>query len=103
MDQQYGFTSDPAGAPQSPQQQGGNGLAVAGLVMGILSLVLFWIPFLGILLGLLGLIFGGIGIGRANKVGKGKGMAIAGLVMGIIGLLLGLAWIFLLVGTRAHL
>jgi hypothetical protein len=103
MDQQYGFTSDPAGVPQQPQQQGGNGLAVAGLVMGILSLVLFWIPFLGILLGLLGLIFGGIGIGRANKVGKGKGMAIAGLVMGILGVLLGLAWIFLLVGTRMRM
>jgi hypothetical protein len=99
MDQQYGF-SDPASAP-APQQQGGNGLAVAGLVMGILALVLFWIPFLGILLGLLGLIFGGVGIGRANKVGKGKGMAIAGLVMGILGVLLGLAWIFLIVSANA--
>ena len=100
MDQQYGFTSDPNVAP-APPQQGGNGLAVAGLVLGILSLVLFWIPFLGILLGILGLIFGGIGIGRANKVGKGKGMAIAGLVMGILGILIGLTWIFLIVGARA--
>ena len=102
MDQQYGFSNDPMGAPVPPPQQGGNGLAVAALVLGILSLVLFFIPFLGILLGLLGLIFGGIGIGRANRVGKGKGMAVAGLVMGILGLLLGLTWIFLIV-SGAHI
>lgn len=101
MVQQYGFTSDPSAAPLPPPS-GGNGFAVTGLVLGILSLVLFFIPFLGILLGLLGLIFGGVGIGRANRVGKGKGMAVAGLVMGILGLLLGLSWILLIV-SGAHI
>ena len=101
MDQQYGFTSDPGPGYVQPQQQGGNGIAIAGLVTGILSVVLFWFPFLGVILGLLGAIFGGVGIGKANRVGKGKGMAVAGLVTGILGILAGVAWIFLIFAARA--
>src|SRR5688572_24971917 len=81
--QQYGYT------PGQPPQ--GNGMAVTGLVLGIIGLVLCWIPFLGWLLALLGVIFGALGVSKANKIqGRGKGMAIAGLVTGVIGLLLGI-------------
>lgn len=59
------------------------------MVLGIIALVLCWIPFLCQILALLGIIFGALGIGRANKVGKGKGMAIAGLVCGVVGGVLG--------------
>ena len=86
---------DPQGQPQygyTPgQPQPGNGMAVTGLVLGIIGLVLCWIPFLGWLLALLGVIFGALGVSKANKIqGRGKGMAIAGLVTGVIGLLLGI-------------
>lgn len=57
-----------------------NGMAIASLVLGILGLFL---PGLGIL----ALIFGGIGISKANQGAGGKGMAVAGLVLGILGTL----------------
>jgi hypothetical protein len=55
-------------------------MATASLVLGILGLFL---PILGVL----ALIFGGIGISKANQGATGKGLAIAGLVLGIIGTL----------------
>ena len=78
---------------QAPQAQAqGNGMAVAGLVLGIIGLVFCWIPVLGWILALLGLIFGAVGNSKANRIGgKGKGMAMAGLVLGLIGLILGVA------------
>lgn len=79
----------PYPAPGQPPQ--GNGLAVAGMVLGILGLALCWIPFLGWACALVGVILGALGMSKANKVGgKGKGMAIAGLVCGILGLLAGI-------------
>jgi len=66
------------------QPQPANGVAVAGLVLGILGVL---IPFLGIL----GLIFGAVGLSKANRGAGGKGMAIAGLVLGIIGTLITIA------------
>ena len=79
-------------APQPPQLQQvaysqpiplgrpTNGMAIAALVLGILGMFL---PVLGIL----ALIFGGIGISKANQGASGRGMAVAGLVLGILGTL----------------
>jgi hypothetical protein len=79
----------PQAAP-SYQPQPGNGLAVAGMVLGIIGLALCWIPFAGWLCALIGVILGALGISKAKKLGgKGKGMAIAGLVCGIVGLAIG--------------
>jgi uncharacterized membrane protein YvbJ len=67
----------------APAATGGktSGMAVAALVMGILSFVVFG-P-----LAVLAIVFGALGISQTNKdpALKGKGMAVAGLVMGIIG------------------
>ncbi len=85
----YGFTNSPQPGPPPPQEQG-NGMAVAGLVLGILGAVLFFVPFIGWILAILGIIFGAVGNSKANKIGgKGKGMAIAGLILGLIGLVVG--------------
>jgi len=50
-----------------------NGLAVAGMVLGIVGAALSLIPFVGIFLcwlpALLGIIFGFIGLGTANRTG----------------------------------
>jgi hypothetical protein len=60
-----------------------SGLAIASLVCGICA---FFIPFLGIILGILGIVFGFVAIGQIGREPylRGKGMAIAGLVCGIV-------------------
>jgi TM2 domain-containing membrane protein YozV len=55
-------------------------MAIAALVLGILSFVC-----LGPIAGVLAIVFGILGLKKANEVGTGKGMAIAGMVLGIIG------------------
>lgn len=70
------------GYPGGPQPS--NGLAIAGLVLGIVGVVLCWIPFLGVLLGVLAIVFGALGKKKANQGAQGSGQAVAGLVLGII-------------------
>ena len=66
----------PAGAP-SPN----NAMAVAALVLGILTFVC-----LGPIAGILAIIFGFLGLKKANEMGgTGKGMALAGLILGAVG------------------
>jgi len=77
------------GGPLPTGEKPGNGMAVAGLVLGILAVVLCFIPFLNWILALLGIIFGAVGNGKANRGAKGKGLAMAGLILGIIGAILG--------------
>ena len=65
-----------------------SGIAIAALVMGILSLALGIVPLLGIVLGVAGIIVSSIALGKTkNGQRKGKGLAIAGLVMSIVGAL----------------
>lgn len=67
---------------------GGNGIATAGGVIGIIGAMLSLIPLLGIIIGLimglLAVIFGGIGLNNAGRVQRGRGLAITGLVLGIL-------------------
>jgi len=73
------------GAPQGPGGFGptppGNGAAVASLVFGLL----LCIP---LITGLIAIVLGLKGRGRANQIGgNGRGLATAGLTLGIIGVL----------------
>ena len=61
-----------------------NGFGIASLVMGVLLVFMFWIPFLGGLLALIGIVLGIVGITAASKGGSGKGMAIAGLALCVL-------------------
>jgi hypothetical protein len=80
-------------APGYPVAGGGqprsNGMATTGGTLGIVGAVLSLIPlagiFIGLVMGVLAIIFGGVGMGRANRLaGAGKGMAVTGLVLGIL-------------------
>ncbi len=90
-----GFAPPPAqpynpGIGGVPQQQ--NGLAIASLVCGILTMVLgFCCGFVGLIPGIAALVTGYLGLRKADEMGgSGKGMAIAGMVLGGIGLVISL-------------
>ena len=51
--------------------------------------------------GILAVIFGGIGVSRANQGAPNRSMAVAGLVLGIAGLVVGILFIALIT-TSAH-
>lgn len=64
-------------------------MAIASLVLGIISVVFFFVPFygwIGIIFGVVGIILGAMG----QKDPEKKGIATAGLVLSIVGAVLGL-------------
>ncbi len=64
---------------------------VASLTLGALSAILFPLGYIGFVAGAAAVVFGIIGIGRANKgTVSGRGLAIAGIVIGAVGLVLAL-------------
>lgn len=67
-----------------------NGMGTAGLVLGIIgALGALFIPCIGWVLGILAVIFGGIGTSRVNKgEANNKGAAMTGLILGIVAIVL---------------
>ena len=63
-----------------------SGVSIAALVLGILALIFCWVPFLGLILGIVAVILGLKGM-KTDK--ENKGIAIAGLVLGIIAVVVG--------------
>ena len=85
-----------AAAQPLPPARRANGMATAGLVMGILSVTIGWLC-CGPLFSVLGIIFSAVAISQINKhplAQPGKGVAIAGLVLSIVGLIIAVAAIF---------
>ncbi|MEI7030773.1 DUF4190 domain-containing protein [Streptomyces pratensis] len=99
----YGYPAPPpqpyGGYPGHPSYGAGpgpwapapsNGLGTAAMVLGIVSVVGFCLYGVNILLGILALVFGIIGLGRAKRgEATNRGMAIAGIVLGSVGMVLG--------------
>ncbi|MGW1728514.1 hypothetical protein ACWCQK_37220 [Streptomyces sp. NPDC002306] len=74
-----------------------NGLGTAGLVLGILSAIVFCLWPIAIVLGVLAVIFGVIGRKRGNRgEASNGGQALAGAICGGVGIALGIGMIFLL-------
>jgi hypothetical protein len=76
----------PYGYPVAPLVPS-NGIGIAGFVTGLVGLILCWVPWLGLLLGLTGIVLSAVGISQGKKKGMSIGLAIAGLVCGIIALI----------------
>jgi hypothetical protein len=78
------MTEDTAARQDAPSRaQGSNGLAIAGLVCGLVGLL-----FLNIILGPLAIIFGGVGLSRANRGAGHRGMAMAAVILGVVDLII---------------
>lgn len=88
--QQFGMPPVPAGNR--------NGLGTAALVLGVLSLVT-WFLFIGGVFGIVAVVLGVLGRGRARRgEASNGGMALAGLITGAVGILL---TILVIVGVAA--
>lgn len=85
---QYGPTPPPYHGYAQPRA-GSNGKAIAGLALGIASIVFCFFSVLDAIPVILGLVFSLIGISETKAPGtSGRGMAVAGLVCTIVGALL---------------
>ncbi len=75
----------------------GNGMAVAGLLLGIVGIFI-----LNIILGPLAVIFGGVGWSRAKRGAPGRGMAVAGVVLGVVDILIVAGLLALAANNHGH-
>ena len=103
---QQGFP--PPGYPPPPgyayRQPGpGHGKAVAGLVLGILSIVFCWASFVDLLLLVPGLIFSILGLSDARAGRGGRGLAMSGLICTIAGVVLAIVMTIVWVSVANHI
>lgn len=71
-----------------------NGLAIAGLVCGLLGLLA-----LAIVLGPLAIIFGGLGLSRANDGANHRTMSIWAIALGVLDIVL---WLVLMMAASSN-
>lgn len=83
-----------------PQQNEPKGFAIAGMVLGIVSIVCCCSPLVGGVTGVLGLIFSIMVLVQKRP---GKGMAIAGVICAAIGLLLVIGMLFANEGAMEYI
>lgn len=75
---------NPTVVEPSPEKLPKYGLAIASLILGLIS----FIPLLGVLTGIIAIILGAIGLSKIKKGGVGgKKLAIAGIILGVLGIL----------------
>ena len=75
----------------------GQGLGIAGLVIGILAIPMGIIPctfYLGILFGIVGIVLSLVALTQANRGGGPKTLIIAAMICSIVGLILASVWGF---------
>ena len=74
----------------------GQGLGIAGLILGIIAIplaILGCTSVLGLVLGVAGVILSAVGLSQATKSNGTKGLPTAGLVVSILGTAIALMWI----------
>jgi len=72
----------PANVPQSQNQ--GSGLGIAGFILVLVSILLFWLPFITSLLWLAGLILSLIAHSQAKSSNRNNNLAKAGWIIAIV-------------------
>jgi hypothetical protein len=109
------MTGYPGGYPPPPQQPywgyppplptgPKNGLGIAALVVAILGLVFCWTVMGGIVLGVVAVIIGIIGRGRAKRgEATNGGVAMAGTLLGVLAVIAGVVFIPIWVGVFSEI
>ena len=94
------FPAEPGQQP--PIHRAGNGIALAGMICGIVGLVIAWVPFLGLLgivASIVGLSLSIPGLRRSKGSGERRSFAVTGIITSVLGLLAGVLGIVLTVVT----
>ena len=91
MNMEPNFTQQPVPGPAG--EQPGKGKAIASLVLGIISLAFMWMPFFGLVLGIVGLVLAA----SAGKEGFRGGLKTAGFVCSLIGTIIGAFYLVLFI------
>lgn len=77
----------------APNRSAVNGFAIGSLVVGIIALVVSWVPFAGWLFGAVAIVLGALSRRQAKA---GNGIGLAGLILGVIAFVISTS-LFLLV------
>lgn len=80
---------------QNQGNQANNGLAIAGFVVGLVSIFLNFYCITGIV----GLILSILGFKKSKETEKGKGLAIAGISCSVIGIIVGIIGIIIAIAA----
>lgn len=78
--------------PEQPQKDGGHGLAIASLVLGILAVISCCCWYLSIILGVVGIVLAVISKSKSST-GKMETMALVGMILSILGIVLALVYV----------
>ncbi len=70
-------------------------------MLGIIGIVTFWAVGIGVVLGILAVIFGGVGMSRSNALPERfqRGRARAGIITGVAAIVLGVAFLAVVIVT----
>ncbi|MFH9618068.1 DUF4190 domain-containing protein [Streptomyces pratensis] len=100
----YGYPGYPGYGGQQPWGPApANGLGIAAMVLGIIAVVGFCMWGFGIILGILALIFGIIGRGRAKRgEATNAGMALAGIILGSVSIVISAIFLGFLIWAVAN-
>lgn len=99
---EVGQQGQPAGTGQAVlvQQSTNNGMAITALILGVVSIVLSWIPFIPYITAILAIVFGFLGL----RIPTQKILGIIGIVLGAATFILKIGfWIMLFLGIAAEL
>lgn len=82
----------------------GQTLGIIGLILGILTFMLGFIPCVGLIAivpGIIAIVISGIGLNQANKNNGARGINIGALIVSIIGVLAASLWLVFAVGIAS--
>lgn len=78
--------------PEQPQNNGGHGLAIASLVLGILSIISCCCWWLAVILGVVGIVLAVISKSKSST-GKMETIALVGMILSIVGAVLAVVYV----------